>query len=106
MLKELTDIINYGKTVPQEKWSTSDAVAKLFEEGGELSTAAQIKAGRLPHKEFKPDNDFEESADVILCTLDILCKCNPDMPTEEILENLRLMLIKKSSKWQRVQALL
>ena len=104
MLNEFIDIINFGKTVDNDVWNTSDAVAKLFEEGGELSQAAMVKSGKLPHKIYKPDNDVEETADVILCALDILGKCNPNVPAEELLEKLRLMLIKKSAKWKGIQA--
>lgn len=103
MIKELTDIVNFGKTVPLERWSVQDATTKLFEEGGELVEAAQIKVGKLPHKEYKEEHEFEESADTILCTLDILQKLNPNMPAEDMLDRLRVWLIKKSSKWQNVQ---
>jgi NTP pyrophosphatase (non-canonical NTP hydrolase) len=106
MEKELIDILDFGKTVTPDTWSVQDAVAKLFEEGGELSEAAMTKSGRLKHKIFKPDNDFEETADVLLCALDILGKLNEHMTSAEILEKLRLMLIKKSQKWRNVQALL
>lgn len=103
MIKELINIVNFGKTIPLERWSVQDATTKLFEEGGELVEAAQIKVGKLPHKEYKIEHEFEESADTILCTLDILQKLNPNMSAEDILDKLLTWLIKKSNKWQNVQ---
>jgi NTP pyrophosphatase (non-canonical NTP hydrolase) len=103
MKKQLEDIIDFGKAIPLSKWSVQDAVSKLFEEGGELSEAAMIKCGRLPHKKPTEGGDFEETADVILWALDVLLRLNPEMPTKVILNKLSKTLKHKTDKWKMVR---
>lgn len=100
MRKIINEIIQISRSVNNEIWSPSDRIAKLFEEGGELSEAVQIKNGKLKHKERKEDNDFEECADVIQCALDALCSVNLDMSETEIVDKLIYFIKMKNIKWK------
>lgn len=103
MKTTLIDLLNVSKSIPNTGWTVQDAVSKLFEEGGELSEAAMIKSGRLPHKTLVEDGDFEETADVLICALDVLAKLNLNMTSDEISDKLNEILIKKIKKWEKVQ---
>ena len=93
------NIIALGRTVDPEKWTPSDVLAKLLEEAGELSTAIQIKRGKMPSKTQDDGEEIDECADVINCAIDAISQVNRELSTDEIINKLMNSLIKKNMKW-------
>lgn len=96
----VTSIVNTGRIVDPAKWSVSDALAKLLEEAGELSEAAQHKMGRID-KGLPEGAEFEECADTIMCAIDVLSQSNLDMSLEDLIHKLSMSIINKIPKWNR-----
>lgn len=101
MENAILSAINIGRTVNPNTWSPADVVSKLFEEGGELSQAIQIKRGMLPTKTQEDGEEIRECADVILCAIDAVSQVNRDLTPEELLSKITEAVILKQQKWQR-----
>lgn len=93
-------IIDTGRTVDPTKWVVSDAVAKLFEEGGEFSQAIQTKVGKLK-KDLPKNAHFDECADVIMCTLDTLSQACPELSPAELISRIIEYIHIKVPIWQK-----
>jgi NTP pyrophosphatase (non-canonical NTP hydrolase) len=96
----MQDIVRVGRTADPKRWLPSDVLAKLFEEGGELSTAVQIKNGKLPLKSQEDGEEFDECADVINCAIDAVSQVNRDLSPDEIINRIKDSLIRKNKKWK------
>jgi NTP pyrophosphatase (non-canonical NTP hydrolase) len=96
----MQDIVRVGRTVDPALWTPADVLAKLLEEGGELSTAVQIKNGKLPTKTQEDGEEFDECADVINCAVDAVSQVNRDLSPEEIIDRIRDSLVQKNKKWK------
>lgn len=101
LLDAFQKIMGLGKeSLDIEQWTASEVLCKLFEEGGELSTAMLIETGKMPHKQLKqPDEVYEEAADVIICVLDALAKIYPDQEDNITINKLLNWLYTKMKKW-------
>lgn len=103
-LPEVFDkILTLGRdSIDIEHWTASEVICKLFEEGGELSTATMIETGKMPHKKLdNPDEVFEEVADVIICALDAATKVyHEKLSGDEIKAKVIAALERKSDKWR------
>ena len=55
----------------------------LTEEVGELAAAVKIHMGHA-YKEQDKDAVIEEAADTVICVMDVLFQCHPDITEEEI----------------------
>ena len=99
----LYDLIVKSKEVqPLNKdigWTLSDTLAQLLQEAGELSEEIMIRQGKLPHKTPKPNGDFLECADTIICAVDALATQNPTYSAAQLMSQLSWAIDKKSNKW-------
>lgn len=97
----MVEIINTGRIVDPVKWTPAQAVAKLFEEGGELSEAVQVVKGDLiKDKGITAEDIFLEGADVIMCAVDVVSQMNLDLSPEEIIERLMAATMTKLPGWK------
>lgn len=109
---ELLKIVRVGQQVDPAAWNQQDIISKLFEEGGEFSRAIQIKVGKI-NREQPDTEDFDECADVIICTIDALARANGlhDMENDEnncldeqtnlFIKKLCEALARKRTKWEK-----
>lgn len=75
-------------------------IAKLLEEGGELSQAAQTKIGNLNKPIKYNDHTIEEAADTMITVLDILAKTyKKEYDQEELMKRFAYYLHVKRLKW-------
>lgn len=98
----MAEIINIGRIVDPVKWTPANAVAKLFEEGGELSEAVQVVNGDLvkDNKNITAEDVFLEGADVIMCTVDVVSQMNLDLSPDEVIERLMAATMTKLPGWK------
>lgn len=76
-------------------------IAKSVEELGEFSTAVLVEQGFITNKVNEHDAVFNESADVILCIVDILAKLYPNKAASEIYVSLLGAIDRKCEKWEQ-----
>jgi hypothetical protein len=92
-------IIHTGRLVDPQKWTVQDAICKLGEESGELSAAIQTKVGKLD-KPYNENDDFDETADVIMCAVDALSQANLDVPHQLLIAGIIDAIHRKLPKWE------
>jgi NTP pyrophosphatase (non-canonical NTP hydrolase) len=69
--KTLTEIMTVGSR--SIRGDSSYILSYFMQEAGELSEAAQIRAGEILHKKLKHrEQVYEEAADSIICILDLV----------------------------------
>lgn len=94
-------------TLARSKYNTMPTLAKslkLMEEVGEMSEAILITNGTLKHKKLA-EPVINETADVVICLMDILSDNYPDHPPEELVNALMVAVATKSLKWDKVMKL-
>ena len=76
-----------------------EKTTKLGEEFGELCEATLAHFG---HIRLKPTigTPLEEGVDMILCIVDVLSVCYPDMSSDQLMDQISLMLSEKKTKWR------
>ena len=91
-------------------WNSTDTaftIAKLLEEGGELSQAAQTYNGSLSKTIKHKDHTIEEAADTIITVLDIVAKTyKHEYTQDEILQKLSYWLATKRLVWMKKEGYL
>ena len=100
MSKVFQDIASQGRTL-KYPFPALARLSKLFEEGGEFAETVMHNQGYLPHKVPK-ETPFGEAADVIICVVDTLSACYPDLSPEWIAESLANHIRSKREKWKQV----
>lgn len=98
---EIFEIISMSKYYSSMKssWGVLAVNSKLAEEYGEFIIETMIRIGLINDKPSNDESIFEEAADVMICLLDSLTKCCPELTENEICANLDKALSKKKRKW-------
>lgn len=95
----IREVIIFGQD--HEPMPASVLAAKMFEEGGEFSTAALWHDGWCNHKEL--DEPIEgEMADVFMLLLATYGRLFPDLPSDVLLENILVAFDRKFAKYKNV----
>lgn len=99
-MKPLIDIVELGRSIEYD-FPPLARLAKLTEEVGEFSETTMHTLGYLPHKDVK-ETPFGEAADAIICIVDVLASCYPELGSEWIIESLLKHIENKSLKWKSI----
>lgn len=75
-----------------------EKTTKLGEEFGELCEATLLHFGRIRHKPTI-GTPIEEGVDMILCIIDVLSICYPELTGDQLMDQISLMLTEKKTKW-------
>lgn len=79
-------------------WPVSARHNKACEELGELGTCVLVEQGFIKHKTLK-ESSIAESADTIICVLDVLFASHPEMSKDDLIRSLANEMWLKSKKW-------
>jgi hypothetical protein len=82
-------------------WPVTARHNKASEELGELGTCVLVEQGFMKHKKLK-ESSIGESADTIICVLDVLFASHPEMSKADIIRELTNELYSKSDKWNGI----
>lgn len=99
-MKELVSIVQLGRSIKYEL-PVLARLGKVTEEVGEFAETVIHHEGFLDHKVVK-ETPFGECADVIICSIDTLASCYPELSSERVVEHLLEMIKVKQAKWERV----